>query len=155
MFSKNVASSHQRVRFSRPCIACQSDGEAALEDETPPDDDMSGEMLTDNQDNHVDPEEDARTSPFAELCVAQSAAALWGRRIVSVTTSDSAAFAVSELGEVRFEMHSVFAVVLRIRALVVKRIHGNMERVRRLRRGGGVGVIALRICALLLSLLSY
>lgn len=61
---------------------------------------VEDEVLTDNQDNHVDPEEDARTSPFAGLCVAQSAAALWGRRIVSATTSDSAAFAVSELGEV-------------------------------------------------------
>lgn len=58
------------------------------------------EVLTDNQDNHVDPEEDGRTSPFSDLCVAWSTAALWGRRIVSVTTSDSAAFAVSELGEV-------------------------------------------------------
>lgn len=50
----------------------------------------------------MDPEEDARTSPFAHLCVAQSTAALWGRRIVSVTTSDSAAFAVSALGEVLY-----------------------------------------------------
>ncbi|CAM9176283.1 unnamed protein product [Pylaiella littoralis] len=57
------------------------------------------ELLTDNQDNHVDPEEDKRTSPFADLCVARSTASLWGRRIVAVTTSDSAAFAVSELGE--------------------------------------------------------
>lgn len=62
---------------------------------------IENEILTDNQDNHVDPEEDGRTSPFADLCVARSTAALWGRRIVSVTTSDSAAFAVSELGEVR------------------------------------------------------
>ena len=59
------------------------------------------EIATDNQDNHVDPEEDSRTSPFSGLCVAKSTAALWGRRIASVTTSDSAAFAVSELGEVR------------------------------------------------------
>ncbi|CAN0515197.1 unnamed protein product, partial [Laminaria digitata] len=52
-----------------------------------------------NKDDHVDPEEDARTSPFADLIVAQNTAALWGRRIVSVTTSDSTAFAVSALGE--------------------------------------------------------
>lgn len=58
-------------------------------------------MLANNQDNHQDPEEDARTSPFAGLCVAESTSALWGRRIVSVTTSDSAAFAVGELGEVQ------------------------------------------------------
>lgn len=57
-------------------------------------------MKAGNEDNHQDPEEDARTSPFAGLCVAQSTAALWGRRIVSVTTSDSAVFAISELGEV-------------------------------------------------------
>lgn len=57
-------------------------------------------ILTDNKDDHVDPEEDARTSPFADLQVAQNTAALWGRRIVSVSTSDSAAFAVSALGEV-------------------------------------------------------
>lgn len=81
----------------------QSDDNTAPEDGdgTSVGDTMSDEILTDNQDNHVDPEEDARTSPFADLCVAQSTAALWGRRIVSVTTSDSAAFAVSELGEVR------------------------------------------------------
>lgn len=53
-----------------------------------------------DRNNHQDPEEDASTSPFAGLCVARSTAALWGRRIVSVTTSDSTAFAVSELGEV-------------------------------------------------------
>lgn len=58
------------------------------------------DMIIDNKDNHQDPEEDARTSPFAGLSVAQSTAALWGRRISSVTTSDSTAFAVSELGEV-------------------------------------------------------
>lgn len=64
------------------------------------------EVATDNQDNHVDPEEDGRTSPFRGLCVARSTAALWGRRIVSVTTSDSAAFAVSELGEVSLLRHA-------------------------------------------------
>lgn len=69
------------------------------------------EVLTDNQDNHVDPEEDGRTSPFADLCVAPSTASLWGRRIISVTTSDSAAFAVSELGEVRPDSATSVAVV--------------------------------------------
>lgn len=60
--------------------------------------DASGDQ---EQEHNIDPEEDARTSPFAGLCVAQSTATLWGRRIVAATTSDSAAFAISEIGEVR------------------------------------------------------
>lgn len=77
------------------------------------------EVLTDNQDNHVDPEEDGRTSPFADLCVARSTASLWGRRIVAVTTSDSAAFAVSELGEVRTDADTSVVVVVAMLVIVV------------------------------------
>lgn len=93
---------YRRRLLTRRLHTLQDDGASDMR-VTPPRRDVDG-MRASDRDNRRDPEDSSATSPFTGLCVGRCTASLWGRRIKSVTTSDSAAFALSQLGEVRLRV---------------------------------------------------